>query len=110
MPKIEKFDKMITVGRSRKIWFNMVVQSYIQLNNVYGDTVADIVKGNCGIKMFIGSNDMGTCKEYFELCGNVTVVTQSTSGSKKNDTTFSQSIQRYANRNHAKHQGLCRQP
>ena len=37
MPKIEKFDKMITVGRSRKIWFNMVVQSYSQLNNVYGE-------------------------------------------------------------------------
>ncbi|MBQ5926049.1 MAG: TraM recognition domain-containing protein, partial [Paludibacteraceae bacterium] len=32
---------MITVGRSRKIWFNMVVQSYSQLNNVYGEQVAD---------------------------------------------------------------------
>lgn len=95
MPKIEKFDKMITVGRSRKIWFNMVVQSYTQLNNVYGDTVADIVKGNCGIKMFIGSNDMGTCKEYSELCGNITVVTQGTSrsGGKNADTNTSQSIQ-----------------
>jgi len=81
MPKIDKFDKFITVGRSRKIWFNMIVQSYAQLNNVYGETVADIVKGNCGIKMFIGSNDMGTCKEYSELCGNITVVTTSTSGS-----------------------------
>ncbi|MCQ2399019.1 MAG: TraG/TraD/VirD4 family protein, partial [Clostridia bacterium] len=81
MPKIEKFDKFITVGRSRKIWFTMIIQSYAQLNNVYGDTVADIVKGNCGIKMFIGSNDMNTCKEYSELCGNITVVTTSTSGS-----------------------------
>ncbi len=80
MPKIENFDKMITVGRSRKIWFNMIVQSYSQLNNVYGDKVADIIKGNCGIKMFIGSNDMGTCKEFSELCGNITVVTRSTSG------------------------------
>ena len=94
MPKIEKFDKMITVGRSRKIWFNMVVQSYVQLNNVYGDTVADIVKGNCGIKMFIGSNDMGTCKEYSELCGNVTVITKSTSGNKKGgDVNVSESMQ-----------------
>ena len=59
----------------------MIIQSYAQLNNVYGDTVADIVKGNCGIKMFIGSNDMNTCKEYSELCGNITVVTSSTSGS-----------------------------
>ncbi len=81
MPKIEKFDKFITVGRSRKIWFTMIIQSYAQLNNVYGETVADIVKGNCGIKMFIGSNDMGTCKEYSELCGNITVVTSSTSSS-----------------------------
>ena len=81
MPKIEKFDKMITVGRSRKIWFNMVVQSYSQLNNVYGEQVADIVKSNCGLKMFIGSNDIGTCKEFSELCGNMTVRTTSTSSS-----------------------------
>ena len=94
MPKIEKFDKMITVGRSRKIWFNMIIQSYAQLNNVYGDTVADIVKGNCGIKMFIGSNDMNTCKEYSELCGNITVVTKSTSASdRENSVNVSQQTQ-----------------
>ena len=94
MPKIEKFDKFITVGRSRKIWFIMIVQSYSQLNNVYGDTVADIIKGNCGIKMFIGSNDMGTCKEYSELCGNITVVTSSTSGSvHSTDTNVSSQTQ-----------------
>ena len=94
MPKIEKFDKFITVGRSRKIWFTMIIQSYAQLNNVYGDTVADIVKGNCGIKMFIGSNDMNTCKEYSELCGNITVVTSSTSGSvSSNDVSLSNQTQ-----------------
>ena len=81
MPKIDKFDKMITVGRSRKIWFNMIVQSYTQLNNVYGDNVADIVKSNCGFKMFIGSNDIGTCEEFSKLCGNMTVSTSSVSSS-----------------------------
>lgn len=79
MPKIDKFDKMITVGRSRKIWFNMIVQSYTQLNNVYGDNVANIVKSNCGFKMFIGSNDIGTCEEFSKLCGNMTVATNSVS-------------------------------
>ena len=94
MPKIEKFDKMITVGRSRKIWFNMVVQSYSQLNNVYGEQVADIVKSNCGMKMFIGSNDIGTCKEFSELCGNMTVKTSSTSASMNaKDGDFSVSSQ-----------------
>ena len=96
MPKIEKFDKMITVGRSRKIWFNMVVQSYSQLNNVYGEKVADIVKSNCGMKMFIGSNDTGTCKEFSELCGNMTVRTTTTStstGSKEGEFSVSNQTQ-----------------
>ena len=96
MPKIEKFDKMITVGRSRRIWFNMVVQSYSQLNNVYGEQVADIVKSNCAMKMFIGSNDIGTCKEFSELCGNMTVRTNSTStglGSKEGDINVSTQTQ-----------------
>ena len=96
MPKIEKFDKMITVGRSRKIWFNMVVQSYSQLNNVYGESVADVVKSNCGLKMFIGSNDIGTCKEFSELCGNKTVRTTSASastGSKEGDLSVSSQLQ-----------------
>ncbi len=96
MPKIEKFDKMITVGRSRKIWFNMVVQSYAQLNNIYGEGVADVVKSNCAMKMFIGSNDIGTCKEFSELCGNKTVKTTSTSssaGAKEGDMSISNQLQ-----------------
>ncbi|MCD8082308.1 MAG: type IV secretory system conjugative DNA transfer family protein [Clostridiales bacterium] len=81
MPQIDKFDKMITVGRSRKIWFNMVVQSYAQLDNVYGDKVSNIIKSNCGMKMFIGSNDIETCEEFSKLCGNMTVSTSSISSS-----------------------------
>lgn len=96
MPKIDKFDKMITVGRSRKIWFQMVVQSYAQLGNVYGDKVADIIKSNCGLKLFIGSNDIETCKEFSELCGNMTVSTSSVSsqtGDKSGQYNVSSQIQ-----------------
>lgn len=96
MPKIDKFDKMITVGRSRKIWFNMVVQSYAQLNNVYGDKVADIIKSNCGMKMFIGSNDIDTCEEFSKLCGNMTVTTNSVStstGDKSGNVSVSSQVQ-----------------
>jgi type IV secretion system protein VirD4 len=96
MPKIDKFDKMITVGRSRKIWFHMIIQSFAQLNNVYGETVADIVKGNCGIKMFIGSNDIPTCEEFSKMCGNMTVRTSSTStglNDKTNNVNVSTSTQ-----------------
>ncbi len=96
MPKIDKFGQMITVGRSRKIWFSMVVQSFVQLSNVYGKEVADIVIGNCGVKMFIGSNDTDTCKMFSEMCGNMTVRTTSTSsslGSKAGDISVSTNTQ-----------------
>ena len=96
MPKIDKFDKMITVGRSRKIWFNMVVQSYAQLDNVYGQTIANIIKSNCGLKMFIGSNDIETCEEFSKLCGNKTVSTQSVSstvGDKNGGINVSSQVQ-----------------
>ncbi|MDO4294711.1 MAG: type IV secretory system conjugative DNA transfer family protein [bacterium] len=97
MPKIDKFDKMITVGRSRKIWFNMVVQSFAQLNNVYGDTVANIIKSNCGLKMFIGSNDIETCEEFSKLCGNMSVSTSSISssmaGTAKGEVNVSTQVQ-----------------
>ncbi|MBQ3578227.1 MAG: type IV secretory system conjugative DNA transfer family protein, partial [Firmicutes bacterium] len=96
MPKIDKFGQMITVGRSRKIWFSMVVQSFVQLTNVYGKEVADIVIGNCGVKMFIGSNDTDTCKMFSEMCGNMTVRTTSTSsslGSKSGDINVSSNTQ-----------------
>jgi hypothetical protein len=44
--------------------------------------------------MFIGSNDMNTCKEYSELCGNITVVTSTTSGSvSSNDVNLSNQTQ-----------------
>ena len=97
MPKIDKFDKMITVGRSRKIWFNMVVQSFAQLENVYGKTIGDIIKSNCGMKMFIGSNDIETCEEFSKLCGNMSVSTSSVStnmsSSKSGDVNISSQIQ-----------------
>ena len=96
MPKIDKFGQMITVGRSRKIWFNMVIQSFVQLTNVYGKETADIVIGNCGVKMFIGSNDTDTCKMFSEMCGNMTVKTTSTSsslGSKSGDINISTNTQ-----------------
>ena len=96
MPKINKFENMITVGRSRKIWFIIVVQAYAQLDAVYGEKVSEIVKGNCPYKVFIGSNDMKTCEEFSKSCGNMTVSTISASkqmASANNDVNMSQQAQ-----------------
>ncbi len=73
LPNINNIEQMITAGRSRNIWFFLVVQSYTQIANVYGDKVADIVKSNCNVQVFIGTNDIRTTEEFSELCGNYTV-------------------------------------
>ena len=69
LPKFENMEGMVTVARSRGIRFLFVLQSFSQLAAKYGREVGDIVKTNCNVKIFIGSDDPDTRKEFSELCG-----------------------------------------
>lgn len=69
LPKFENIEGMVTVARSRGIRFLFVLQSYAQLTAKYGRDVGDIIKTNCNVKIFIGSDDSETRKEFSELCG-----------------------------------------
>ncbi|MBE5736548.1 MAG: type IV secretory system conjugative DNA transfer family protein [Clostridiales bacterium] len=82
MPKIENFETIITVARSRRMYFTLILQSYAQLTIKYGQDVAATVKDNCNIHIFIASNDQTTLEEFSKRCGNITVETETTSISK----------------------------
>ena len=82
MPKIENFETIITVARSRRIYFTLILQSYAQLEIKYGKDVSATVKDNCNIHIFIASNDQGTLEEFSKRCGNISVETETTSSSK----------------------------
>ena len=69
LPKFDNIDGMVTVARSRGIRFLFVLQSFSQLTSKYGRDVGDIIKTNCNVKIFIGSDDPDTRKEFSELCG-----------------------------------------
>ena len=69
LPKFENAEGMVTVARSRGIRFLFVLQSFSQLTAKYGREVGDIIKTNCNVKIFIGSDDSETRKEFSELCG-----------------------------------------
>jgi len=88
MPKIQNFDTIITVARSRKIFFTLILQSYVQLTTKYGNEVAATVKDNCNIHIFIASNDQSTLEEFSKRCGNTTVETESVSASKSKDGKY----------------------
>ncbi len=91
LPKINLLDRIITVGRSRGIFMILVVQSYTQLNNIYGDKVADIVRTNCNIQVFIGTTDQKTKEEFSKMCGNITVKTTSKTKGEKDSKSESTS-------------------
>lgn len=69
LPKFENIEGMVTVARSRGIRFLFVLQSFSQLTAKYGREIGDIVKTNCNVKIFIGSDDPETRREFSELCG-----------------------------------------
>lgn len=94
LPRVHKLEQMITVGRSRKIWFALVVQSYAQLAKVYDEKSADIIKSNCNIQVFIGTTDLKTIEEFSKKCGNYSLVQHNVSYStgKSNDINSSASV------------------
>ena len=69
LPKFDNIEGMVTVARSRGIRFLFVLQSFSQLTAKYGRDIGDIIKTNCNVKIFIGSDDADTRKEFSELCG-----------------------------------------
>ncbi len=69
LPKFENIEGMVTVARSRGIRFLFVLQSFSQLAAKYGKDIGDIIKTNCNVKIFIGSDDADTRREFSELCG-----------------------------------------
>lgn len=89
MPAIHKLEQMITVGRSRRIWLALVVQSYAQLAKVYDDKTADIIKSNCNIQIFIGTTDGKTIDEFSKKCGNFSLIQRNVSFSSGNDNVGS---------------------
>ena len=74
MPKFPEFGSIMTVGRSRGIFFELCVQSYSQLYQVYGQDEGKIIKDNCPIQVYIASEDTTTNKEFSELLGKKTIV------------------------------------
>lgn len=91
LPKIHRFEKIVPIARSRKIFLAPVVQDYKQLDAVYGQDAAAIIKNNCNIKIFMGTNDEKTRNEISEACGKKKI--KSVSYNENKDMSVSTSAQ-----------------
>lgn len=71
-PAIPDFETTISACAGRNIWFILIIQSYAQLNNMYGPEVAEIIKDNLNVHVFFGSNNSSTLEEFSRECGQFT--------------------------------------
>lgn len=79
MPPLDNMRNVITMCLSRRIKFNLIIQSYQQVRDIYkdcGETVLD----NCLNHIYIRSNDPKTIKQFSEDLGNETITTLNRSG------------------------------
>lgn len=71
-PPMRDFETTISACAGRNIFFILIIQSYAQLNSVYGKDVAEIIRDNLNVHVFFGSNNPGTLEEFSHECGQWT--------------------------------------
>ncbi|MDJ0332659.1 VirD4-like conjugal transfer protein, CD1115 family [Planococcus sp. S3-L1] len=79
MPAIEGMANIVTVCLGRNIRFNLVIQAYAQLENLYGDDWKTI-DGNCGNTLYLLTADESTAELISKKLGEETILTKSRSG------------------------------
>ncbi len=84
MPAIADMPNKITVCLGRNIRFHLVIQSYAQLKDLYGEDGQATIRGNCGNEIYILSADYDSASYFSSKLGKQTLNTQTRSG-----TTFS---------------------
>ena len=71
MPPLKDVDSMVSAARSRDIRFTFIIQNFAQLNDIYGENVAQVIRGNCGNTIYLISTELKALEEISKLCGEV---------------------------------------
>lgn len=79
LPVIKNLPNMVSMSLSKRIRFIIVIQSLMQLKELYKEG-GTIIKNNCSNTIFIATNDIDTAKEISERCGDETIIKTSKSG------------------------------
>lgn len=70
MLPIKNFARVINYSRSIRVKFTVVIQSYIDLTNMYGKENTEIIKACFPVLIYLLSNDIYTLEEISKMCGN----------------------------------------
>ena len=95
MPKLPNVDAMVTVSRGIGIALMLVVQDYAQLSISYSESIAEVIKSNSNVHIYLGTGNQKTKEEFSTRIGQTSVEVKTTGKSKtKSDTTKSTNVQK----------------
>lgn len=75
-PPLEDIETIVSVARSRGMYFQFFLQSFAQLDNLYGKEVSQIIQDNCGLA-YLKTNTQETAESISKRLGNKTIETTS---------------------------------
>ena len=75
-PPLEDIETIVSVARSRGMYFQFFLQSFAQLDNLYGKEVSQIIQDNCGLA-YLKTNTQETAESISKRLGNKTIETSS---------------------------------
>lgn len=81
LPPIENLMNIFTMCLSRRIYFNLIIQSYQQVHSLYGDDAISILD-NCGNQIYILTDNQETAEKFSDTIGSETITNVSRTGEK----------------------------
>ena len=75
-PPLADIEAIVSVARSRGMHFHFFIQSFSQLDNVYGKEVAQIILDNCGLT-YLKTNTQETAEAISKRLGKKTIESNS---------------------------------
>ena len=75
-PPLQDIETIVSVARSRGMYFQFFLQSFAQLDNLYGKEVSQIIQDNCGLA-YLKTNTQETAEAISKRLGNKTIETTS---------------------------------
>ena len=79
-PPLLDIEAIVSVARSRNMRFHFFIQSFSQLNNVYGKEISQIILDNCGL-VYLKTNTEETAEIISKRLGEHTIISNSISHS-----------------------------
>lgn len=70
--RLPDFDVGLATLRSRNVHFSIIIQSFAQLDDRYGEDVRRIITDNCGYKLILSANDSKTQESLSNMAGQRT--------------------------------------